>query len=121
MGVKRKTKSFELQSINPSILKPGALRQATREVEAFIKSRRLTVAKRRAYIRSGGVKCPHCESTEIEADRVDCDDAIGTANVKCLDCKAEWVDMWKLVGVEPVDVRVNLIEGECDEKQHSAL
>lgn len=67
----------------------------------------LTQAKQRAYIRNYGLKCPYCESTSLDSDRVDVDHNVGHANVTCLDCKAEWVDVWRLVGVEAADEKVS--------------
>jgi transposase-like protein len=60
----------------------------------------MTKKQKKDYLKSVGTKCPYCKSENISTDPIDSDGSIGWANVRCLDCKKDWVDQWKLVNVE---------------------
>jgi transposase-like protein len=57
-------------------------------------------AKKKAYLDNGSIKCPYCESDQIEAvGMVDIEALVGTQMVKCLDCDKRWTDVYRLVDV----------------------
>jgi len=52
------------------------------------------------YVAEGGYRCPACGSDNIASGYIEADGATGYADVVCHDCKAEWVDVWELVGYD---------------------
>ena len=63
----------------------------------------LTAKEKKAYVKSKGTKCPYCESKDLFSDNVNCDGAVGWADIQCDKCHRQWVDKWELTGVEEVD------------------
>ena len=53
------------------------------------------------YIKKGGVRCPNCTSDNLNGGSIEIDGGCAYQGVCCLDCAAEWVDEYKLVGVLP--------------------
>lgn len=53
-----------------------------------------------AYIKSGYTKCPKCKSENIEGGSVEIDCNGASQDVTCLDCNAEWTDIYTLTDVE---------------------
>lgn len=51
------------------------------------------------YIRSGGVTCPFCGDSNIDAGNIEPDAGVLTQAVECLECREEWSDVYRLVGV----------------------
>lgn len=52
------------------------------------------------FTRLGGLQCPGCNSTNLEADRVEADGSDAWGKVHCLDCGATWNDIYKLAGYD---------------------
>ncbi|MFV1943442.1 hypothetical protein VPH49_21760 [Pseudomonas luteola] len=53
------------------------------------------------YVNGGGIRCPFCKSESTEGgDNPEFDGGFVTAESHCLECGAEWVDTFSLVGVE---------------------
>lgn len=51
------------------------------------------------YAAYGGAMCPSCGSHNISStDQIDHDCDCGTQNIECLDCGAQWTDVWHLRG-----------------------
>lgn len=51
------------------------------------------------YAGDGGVRCPVCDSYRIEGDgSVEINDGSAAQPVRCLDCKAVWIDEYNLTG-----------------------
>lgn len=46
----------------------------------------------------GGGVCPLCRSDQIEGGSVDIDGTLALQKVCCLDCNANWVDIYHLNG-----------------------
>ena len=44
--------------------------------------------------------CPFCKSGNLTADRLEPGDYDATRNVKCLDCKAEWVETFTMTSID---------------------
>ena len=55
----------------------------------------------REYLESGGNICLECGSKNIESGKSKFDADYCELSVDCNDCGAEWLDIYKLVGVEP--------------------
>lgn len=53
------------------------------------------------YIAAGGVSCPHCGSTDLDAKGVQVDAGQATQEVMCSDCGQGWQDVYTLTHVEP--------------------
>lgn len=60
-----------------------------------------TKKQEKTYLENGGTKCPKCGSENIEGASWNADGG-GTASqeVSCLDCDAEWFDVYNLVGIQ---------------------
>lgn len=56
------------------------------------------------YTDNGGVICPNCESTNLSGTEVDIDGGIATRTVMCLDCDANWTDLYELKGYRYLDI-----------------
>lgn len=43
--------------------------------------------------------CPFCKSDNISGGHIDAANTYATRNVICLDCKAEWTEMFELIEI----------------------
>lgn len=50
------------------------------------------------YVKTGGTKCPVCESTDIVGGSVEVNAGSAWQKISCNDCDATWNDVYKLVG-----------------------
>jgi len=50
------------------------------------------------YVSTGGNVCPSCESRRIEGEHVEAEGATASQSVQCLDCGANWKDLYILKG-----------------------
>ena len=64
-------------------------------------TKKLTPPAKKAYIGSGGVRCPFCGSDAIEGGFISTDAGIAWQRIKCLKCGEAWVDHYKLVDIAP--------------------
>jgi len=56
------------------------------------------------YLATGGLRCPRCNSSEIEGNgNVELDAGIAWQNIVCNTCEFEWADVYQLVSVDPSD------------------
>ena len=54
-----------------------------------------------AYIHWGGVYCPVCHSTNIDAATIQVDtETTASACVTCFSCDSIWLDVYKLTGID---------------------
>lgn len=61
----------------------------------------LTDEQRAKYLRNMGVKCPHCESTQITSDDgVEFERNTLSNEVSCNSCDETWKDIFVLMSVE---------------------
>jgi len=51
------------------------------------------------YVEQGGVSCPYCGSDQLEGGSVEIDGAFANQEVRCLVCRQDWTDEYKLVGI----------------------
>ena len=58
----------------------------------------LTEAKKKQYVREGGIRCPYCGSKEIEPGKIRTDFVI-TVDVDCEACHRQWQERYDLAGV----------------------
>lgn len=62
----------------------------------------LTREQKRKYLQGGGTHCPYCGSDQLDADGItDMDEA--TERVRCLTCKKEWHDDYKIVAIREIE------------------
>jgi hypothetical protein len=54
------------------------------------------------YISNRGSKCPICRSDNLEGGSLDVDGPVARVEATCLDCDAEWIDIYTLSGIEEV-------------------
>ena len=57
-----------------------------------------TVAEQ--YVQAGGGFCPNCRSEQIEGDSVDFDGPHCTQRMRCLECHADWTDVYVLSDIQ---------------------
>jgi DNA-directed RNA polymerase subunit RPC12/RpoP len=63
----------------------------------------LTKDQKTKYLKQRGVRCPHCDSYELQTRMGDRQDDYIIVQVTCGDCGREWKDEYKLTGVFDVD------------------
>jgi hypothetical protein len=77
------------------------LRDVTQEI---LDEAKATVSKpamtQQEYLSYKGVRCPFCESINLDAGDVETDAGGASQPVTCKDCGEEWVDQYKLVGYD---------------------
>ena len=57
----------------------------------------LTAYKKRMYIEEDGSQCPYCKSKDLEGyNGYEADADYITAKIRCIACKKEWRDLYKL-------------------------
>ena len=52
------------------------------------------------YLQVGGLRCPFCDSDQIEGNEWNADSGSATQEVECNDCGESWLDVYKLVSIE---------------------
>lgn len=61
----------------------------------------MTKQQRRNYLDNNGIKCPFCDSDDIEGTcGVDVDAGVATQDIKCNECEKTWSDVYRLVDVK---------------------
>ncbi len=58
----------------------------------------LTPKQKKKYLDQGGVRCPFCDSDQLEGDGFG-DEQSSSEHVRCLTCPKEWYDDYKLVAI----------------------
>lgn len=55
------------------------------------------------YLKSGGVRCPLCNSTNINSNsRIEANNGCAWQNIKCDNCKGEWINIYTLTGYKDI-------------------
>lgn len=52
------------------------------------------------YLEWGGLHCPVCHSTNIDAERIEPDADGASCKVTCFSCDSIWLDVYKLAGID---------------------
>ena len=65
---------------------------------------KITAQEEKKYIERGGVKCPKCDSYDVEGKECDFDKGKMYQKVKCYNCNARWTDIYTLTGIYPGEV-----------------
>lgn len=60
----------------------------------------LTEEQKKAYLDSGGSRCPYCGNDDIEGDLWDSDTGYTTQRIVCHACDAAWRDIYSLSNVD---------------------
>ena len=56
----------------------------------------------KAYVRHGGMRCPHCESPNLTGGSLEDAGEPGVrGDAECNTCGKKWVEIFTLTGVEP--------------------
>lgn len=50
------------------------------------------------YVASKGIRCPVCQSEDIDAGTIEADGSGASQSNRCEDCGAEWYDIYNLIG-----------------------
>ena len=61
-------------------------------------------AAQAAYLTSGGVRCPVCSADQLEGESVETGNGIAWQKITCLSCLSMWVDNYKLVSIDELEV-----------------
>jgi len=61
----------------------------------------MNAKQEKKYLKGKGLKCPYCDSANLEGDQPDSDGDHIAVNVVCADCDKGWTDIYKLIGVGP--------------------
>jgi hypothetical protein len=56
------------------------------------------------YLAARGLRCPNCGAVQIEGDSIDIEDSFAYQGVCCLKCEASWVDTYRLVSFDSLEV-----------------
>ena len=59
----------------------------------------ITQAQVTEYVHQGGGHCPHCGSDQISGGHIEVSGTEAWQEVSCMDCEAEWQDLYEMVGV----------------------
>ncbi len=62
-----------------------------------------TDEQQKAYVASGGVKCPFCKGGNLEGSNWNCDSGAAWQDISCTDCGAYWTDIYNLVGMTDIE------------------
>lgn len=62
---------------------------------------KLSQAKIKRYIKSGGVYCPYCGSENLDEFGQDYDETGIYKYIRCLTCDERWTDTYKLIDMTP--------------------
>ena len=60
----------------------------------------MTKAQSDKYVENGGVRCPYCNSEDIEGGFVETGEGRAWQKIKCNNCDYSWRDIYKLVAAE---------------------
>lgn len=63
----------------------------------------LTPEQKTKYLEHKGVRCPHCDSSDLRTATGDRDDDYIIVEVSCEDCGMEWKDEYRLATVFDAD------------------
>lgn len=50
------------------------------------------------YVAMKGVRCPHCNSENIEGTSFEANENGASQEISCSDCEESWIDTYKLTG-----------------------
>lgn len=53
------------------------------------------------YLKKEGVRCPMCQSDNIEGGQMNIECNVATQEVKCHNCGEEWTDLYTLTNIVP--------------------
>lgn len=63
----------------------------------------ITKEQKQKYLQSRGVRCPFCESDQIEGDHIDVCAAGAYQPIYCLVCDRSWTDEYTLTDISELD------------------
>jgi len=63
----------------------------------------LSDEQKKAYVESGGGKCPYCGSFNLEGQCMDADGSMSWQEIICLECHKRWNDVYKLSEIEEIE------------------
>jgi hypothetical protein len=63
----------------------------------------LSGKQKKAYVKSGGVRCPYCQSQDIEAGKGVFDTGIAWLTVTCNACQEQWHEIFHLKTIHALD------------------
>lgn len=56
------------------------------------------------YVESGGLECPVCHCQNVSAGALEPDGPTAFSNVVCRGCGSTWTDVYRLTGIDNVEV-----------------
>jgi hypothetical protein len=64
----------------------------------------LTWKDKRDYVRGGGVRCPYCQSKDLEAGEAEFDADFAWRTITCTGCGEAWHEVFHLATIHALDV-----------------
>lgn len=61
---------------------------------------KLTANDEKDYVKKGFAHCPFCKSSDIDGESVNIDGKTAIQDIGCLNCGAQWTDVYKLTGID---------------------
>lgn len=59
----------------------------------------ITETQTKKYVAQGGVRCPVCNSENIEGSSIEVDAGGAYQEMTCTDCGEEWQDVYRLIDI----------------------
>lgn len=59
----------------------------------------ITESQEKKYIENKGLRCPHCNSNDLDTGCPNADGDVVTIEVTCKKCGEEWKDLYTLTGI----------------------
>ena len=56
------------------------------------------------YLQQGGARCPYCNGSDVQGDEINFDGGTMSQEISCGHCNARWIDIYRLVDLEPIDL-----------------
>jgi hypothetical protein len=65
----------------------------------------LTDEQKEKYVTDGGVRCPYCDSGDIEGGYIETDMGVAEQKIWCNQCGKRWWDYYNLSSIEEEEER----------------
>lgn len=75
----------------------------SREGEKGCKRVALNPKAIRKYVEAGGVKCPYCQSEDLQASNQEIDESGIYFDCECKSCLREWKEHYVLAAIMPIE------------------
>lgn len=73
----------------------------------------ITQEQEKAYVKEGGIKCPHCGSSDIGGGFIEIDMHWAFQKMSCAVCDKSWLDEYKLTHISDEDTEIAVVAGNA--------